>query len=156
MEVHLFLLNIKGSSSLLSTPSHSSSPCWYSLSISLLLIPDACRPPRLAALAKRGGFFLRVGVAIAPTGSQCQSNIDAMTFFADLKKLLSADHISAPSFHEMGQGENMNEKCSLVLCSAETQDGLHHLVSIQLFAQRTRDAGCGAVGATAEETYQIL
>ena len=56
----------------------------------------------------------------------------------------------------MGRGENINEKCSLVLCSAQTQDGLHHLVSIQLYAQGTRDAGCGAVGATAEETYQIM
>ena len=44
-----------------------------------------------------------------------------------------------------------DEKCSLVLCSTQAQDSLHHLVCIQLGAQRTRDAGGGAVGATTEE-----
>ena len=40
---------------------------------------------------------------------------------------------------------------SLVLCSAQTKDFLHQLVSNQFSAQGTRGAGGSTVGATAEE-----
>ena len=70
--------------------SSSSSSLLSPLSTSLLATaaPDACRPPRLAAPAKRSGFKLlwRVGVAMVPNGCQTQLNFAAMAFFVDLKK----------------------------------------------------------------------
>ena len=76
------LSSLESSLSVPSTPSISSSR-YAPLKVNLR--PP---PPRLACAAEKSGFksFLRVGVAIAPTGSQAQSDIAAIAFLVFLMK----------------------------------------------------------------------
>ena len=128
-------------------PSSSSSTCPTSfLPLRWNADPASTLPrPRLACAAEKTGlkFFLRVGVAKAPTGFQLQVNILSIAFLAVLKKRIK---VSQP------EAQNWN---SLVVFPAKAQDGPHHLVSIQLLSQRARHTGGSTIGATAEETYVI-